>query len=188
MIKSDLLREETKHSEEFYKGELLHVYKDRAVLPDGSESDREWIRHPGACAIVPVFENGDIMLIQQYRYPPKQIFLEVPAGKIDPGEEQLKTAKRELKEETGLQAEKYAYIGHFYPCIGYSDEVIHIYAAWGLELNTSDADHDEFVENERVPFREAMELVRQGYINDGKTVICLTRTWQWWNEQGPFSV
>lgn len=188
MIKSDLLVEETKDSSELYKGELLHVYKDRAILPDGSESGREWIKHPGACAIVPVFENGDIMLIQQYRYPPKQIFLEVPAGKIDPGEDQQQTAIRELREETGLRAEHYSYIGHFYPCIGYSDEVIHIYAAWSLQLDESDADHDEFVENERIPFQEAMDLVERGYINDGKTVISLSRTWQWWESKGPFSL
>lgn len=188
MIKSKLLVEEKKGSRRIYQGDLLDVRKDSAVLPDGSFSTREWIKHPGACAVVPVFENGDIMLIQQFRYPAQQIFLEVPAGKIDHGEDQLRTAKRELREETGLSAEKFEYIGHFYPCIGYSDEVIHIYAAWGLEHNDSAEDQDEFVENERVSFRKAIELVDQGYINDGKTMVSLCRTWSWWKKKGPFKV
>ncbi|MFN1835520.1 NUDIX domain-containing protein [Balneola sp. MJW-20] len=188
MIKSKLLVEETKETTQIYEGDLLHVKKDSATLPDGSVSTREWIKHPGACAIVPVYENGEIMLIQQFRYPAQQIFLEVPAGKIDPGEKELNTAQRELREETGLEADHYQYIGHFYPCIGYSDEVIHIYTAWGLSHNASSEDHDEFVENETLSFRQAMDLVDQGYINDGKTVVSLSRTWSWWQEHGPFKI
>lgn len=167
-------------SKEVFNGKLLHVFFDKASLPNGEEGTREWIKHPGACAIVPVFENGDIMLIKQYRYPMGQIFWEVPAGKIDKGETQDTTAYRELEEEAGLKAKKLKYIGHFYPGIGYSDELIHIYLALGLERSEQNMDEDEFVLKERVSFKEAMNMVYSGEINDGKTIICLVRAWRYW--------
>lgn len=166
-------------SEKVFSGALLHVNRDQVLLPDNQTSIREWIKHPGACAVVPFFENGDIMLLRQYRYPVRQLFLEVPAGKIDAGENPDSTAERELHEETGVHAGKLHYIGHFYPGIGYSDEVIHIYTATELRLTNSNADIDEFVEPVRIPFREAIEMVHQGSINDGKTVICLLRAMHW---------
>jgi ADP-ribose pyrophosphatase len=180
MYISSKLVESTVESEKVFDGVLLNVNKDTALMPNGKESLREWIRHPGACAVVPVYENGDIMLLRQYRYPVHQLFFEVPAGKIDAGEGQEATAVRELREETGIVCEELHYIGHFYPCIGYSNEVIHIYAATGLSEVQSSADEDEFVEPFRVSFNEAMGWVHNGTINDGKTVICLMRTWHWW--------
>lgn len=170
-------------SEEVFQGKLLHVFYDEAELPDGMIGTREWIKHPGACAVVPVFENDDIMLIRQFRYPMQQVFWEVPAGKIDSGEPQNETAFRELKEETGLMAESFEYIGHFYPGIGYTDEVIHIYIAWGLQTSQQDMDEDEFLLKEKVPFKQAIEMVHSGEINDGKTVICLLRAWEWWKSR-----
>jgi len=164
---------------EVFKGRLLHVFFDEAGLPDGSESTREWIKHPGACAVVPVFENGDVMMIRQFRYPIEQIFWEVPAGKIDAGETQDETAVRELKEESGLKADQLHYLGHFYPGVGYSDEIIHIYIALGLQELEQQTDADEFVEKERIPFSEAMEMISTGEINDGKTVICLHHADRW---------
>ena len=98
------LAEQKKHSEKVFSGDLLHVFKDEAVLPDASTGRREWIQHPGACAVVPLFENGDCVLIQQFRYPAQQLFWEVPAGKIDRGEDPFTTANRELEEETGYRA------------------------------------------------------------------------------------
>lgn len=188
MFSSKKLVESTADSQRVFDGALLHVNKDTALLPDGSLSTREWIKHPGACAVVPIFDNGDIMLIQQFRYPPKQLFYEVPAGKIDPNEPQDITAERELREEAGLVCENLVYIGHFYPCIGYSDEVIHIYAATGLKEVPSEVDEDEFVEPYRISFQEAMNWVHDGTINDGKTVICLCRAWQWAQKEGLVSV
>jgi ADP-ribose pyrophosphatase len=111
-----------------------------------------------------------------------QIFYEVPAGKIDPGETPDSTAERELLEEAGLTCERLYYIGHFYPAIGYADEVIHIYAGIGLAQVDSNTDSDEFVVNERLPFTEAMEMISNGEINDGKTIICLQRVWVWLKE------
>tara|TARA_R110000868_G_scaffold408293_7_gene691099 strand:- start:56174 stop:56740 length:567 start_codon:yes stop_codon:yes gene_type:complete len=170
-------------TKQVFKGKLLHVFFDEAILPNGEIGTREWIKHPGACAVVPVFENGDLMLIKQFRYPMSQIFWEVPAGKIDTDEAQDRTALRELEEEAGLKAKQYEYIGHFYPGIGYSDEIIHIYMAWNLEMVEQKMDEDEFVLKERVPFKEAIKMVHSGEINDGKTIICLLRAWNYWQER-----
>jgi len=183
MHNSNDLTEETKESLEIFNGELLHVFQDTAILPDGNTSTREWIKHPGACAVVPVFENGDIMMIQQFRYPLKEVCWEIPAGKIDPGEDIAITAERELLEEAGLRTNDLIYIGKFYPCVGYSNEVIHIYAARKLEITEMNTDHDEFLIRERVPFTKAMEMIDKGEIPDGKTQICLLRAWSWWNQE-----
>jgi len=183
VIDSDKLTEETKSSKEIYNGDLLHVFRDEVTLPDGSNSVREWIKHPGATAIVPIFKNGDTMLIGQYRYPCKKVFYEVPAGKLDPGEDPLTTGKRELTEETGLVAKKWHEIGPFYPCIGYSDEVIYVYAATEIEETEINVDDDEFVEPFRLPFGKAIEMVHSGEISDGKTVISLLRTEHWLREK-----
>ena len=166
-----------------YDGALLKVNRDIAKLPDASTSVREWIRHPGASAVVPIYSNGDIVLLRQFRYPVGQVFYEVPAGKLDPGEAADVTAVRELEEEAGLIADEFPYIGHFYPGIGYSDEVIHIFAAIGLTEAPQHTDADEFVEPFRIPFAEAVRWVHEGVINDAKTVICLLRTWEWWTSQ-----
>lgn len=176
-----LLIEKKLNNKEVFKGKLLHVFYDEVKLPNGTVSSREWIKHPGACAVVPVYENGDIQLLRQFRYPIKQIFWEVPAGKIDEGEEPDETAKRELREEAGLTAQNLVYVGHFYPGIGYSDEIIHIYVAWDLKKVPQKVDDDEFVTRHRLPFSEAIDRVHSGEINDGKTLICLLRAWKWWN-------
>ena len=176
------LVERTQSSKKVFDGKLLQVYYDDAELPNGSSSSREWIKHPGACAVVPIFENQDIMLIKQFRYPMAQIFYEVPAGKIDPGESPDSTAERELMEEAGLSCRQLHYVGHFYPAIGYADEVIHIYAGMDLTEFESNTDADEFVVNERLPFKEAMQMISTGEINDGKTIICLQRVWVWLNQ------
>lgn len=175
-------------SEEVFKGRLLHVFRDEARLPDGSTSTREWIKHPGASAVLPVFENGDVMLVKQFRYPMGQIFYEVPAGKIDPAETPADTAMRELREEAGLVCRDVRYIGHFYPGIGYTDEVIHLYVAWNIESFEQNVDDDEFLLKERLPFKDALERVHSGEISDGKTMIALLRAWHWWKQQGPFEL
>ena len=184
MQESKDLIEKQKHSEKVFSGKLLHVYYDEVILPDNTESSREWIKHPGASAVVPIFSNGDVLLVNQYRYPAKQIFLEVPAGKIDKGEDPHQTAERELKEETGATAKELYYIGHFFPAIGYANEVIHIYAALDLTFDEENTDADEFVEKKRIPFKQAIEMVHSGDINDGKTICCLLRAERFLKEQG----
>lgn len=175
-------------SEEVFNGRLLHVFLDHARLPDGSESTREWIKHPGASAVLPVFEDGDVMLVKQFRYPLSQIFYEVPAGKLDPGETADSTAVRELKEEAGLSCRQFHYLGHFYPSIGYTDEIIHLYLAWEISEFEQNVDEDEFLVKERVPFREAVDMAHSGEISDGKTAITLLRAWHWWQKDGPFEI
>lgn len=188
MSKRQNLTEKKISSEIIYDGELLHVNKDIVELPDGNTSVREWIKHPGASAILPVYENGDVMLIRQFRYPPRIEFLEVPAGKIDAGEAHEITARRELKEETGLECEHLECVGNFYPAIGYTDEIIHLYVAWGLKQQNENSDFDEFVEPLRIPFHKAMKMIESGEITDGKTMACLFRAYFWWKRNAPFEV
>lgn len=185
---SHKLIEQRISSKKVFDGRLLHVFFDEARLPDGSESTREWIKHPGASAVLPVFGNGDIMLVKQFRYPVSQIFYEVPAGKIDPGETADSTALREVKEEAGLTCREFDYLGHFYPGIGYSDEIIHLYIAWDLEEFEQTVDDDEFLVKVRIPFREAVEMTYSGEISDGKTAIALLRGWHWWQQNGVFEI
>lgn len=185
---SDKLTETPIRSNNVFDGVLLKVYVDEVLLPDGSRSTRDWIRHPGASAVVPVFEDGTVMLLKQYRYPPRKIFTEVPAGKLDPGESPETTARRELTEESGLTCSNLAKTGEFYPAIGYADEIIHIYAAWGLTEQEQESDDDEFLLTYRISFSEALRMIREGEIMDGKTICSLTKTWLWWEKNGPFPV
>lgn len=160
-------------SETVFKGRLMHVKCDRVRLPDGKESTREYIVHPGAVVVIPVFDNGDLLLERQHRYPLRRDFIELPAGKIDAGEDDLSCAKRELEEETGYTAAEWREVTTIYPCIGYSDERLAFYLARGLTEGKHGRDHDEFLEILRVPFGEAMDWVRNGKICETKTAIGL---------------
>lgn len=182
------LAETTINSKKVYSGSLIHAFKDKVRLPDGRQSVREWIDHPGASAVLPVFGNGEVQLIRQFRYPLKQTFLEVPAGKIDEGEEPLVTAKRELEEESGIRAKSWAPLGKFHPCIGYTNEVIYLYVAWDLEVAESKTDQDEFVAQVKMPFANAVEKVLRGSISDGKTITTIFRAANWWKKNKPFPV
>lgn len=167
------LHETELSSETVFKGRLMHVKLDRVRLPDGGESTREYIVHPGAVVVIPVFENGDLLLERQHRYPLHRDFIELPAGKIDAGEADLTCAKRELEEETGYTASEWREVTTIYPCIGYSDERLAFYLARGLTPGNHGRDPDEFLEILRVPFGEAMDWVRNGKICETKTVIGL---------------
>ncbi len=160
-----------------YRGRLLHVKKDRVRLPNGAESTREYIVHPGAAVILPIFDNGDLLLERQHRYPLHRDFLELPAGKFDPDETELACAQRELEEETGYLARQWRQLPTFHPCIGYSDERLVYFEARDLSLNLSHSGHnmdeDEFLEILRVPMAVALEMVGDGRISDGKTVMGL---------------
>lgn len=182
------LKEHRLNSTNVFDGKLLQVYLDEVKLPNEKESTREWIKHPGASAIVPVFEDGSVMLLKQFRYPPHKTFIEVPAGKIDPGENPESTARRELTEESGLHCSHLEKVGSFYPAIGYADEVIHIYAAWGLSVEQQDVDDDEFLITYRIPFSRALKMIGTGDIMDGKTICSLMKTQLWWVENQPFPV
>lgn len=183
MDELDELKEQKLSSTEIYDGVLLHVYSDEVRLPNGETSIREWIKHPGASAVVPIFDDGDVMLIKQFRYPLRKVFYEVPAGKIDSGENPEKTAARELKEETGITFNDLISLGDYHPTIGYSDEIIHLYLARNVKLTDNQADDDEFIIPEKIPFSEATEMAYSGKITDGKTIAALLRSQHFLNNQ-----
>jgi ADP-ribose pyrophosphatase len=168
------LTETLKSREQLVDGVLLEVYRDTVTLPDGGESVREWIKHPGAAAVVPLFDDGSTVLVRQFRYPPQREFLEVPAGKLDVEGEALEAvARRELEEEIGYTAARLTRVGATYPCIGYSDEVIHLFLAEGLSPKRGAAEHDEFVDPVQMPLSEAVEKARRGEILDAKSTVAL---------------
>ena len=167
------LTEHTLDSSDEYRGRLLHVKKDRVRLPNGGESSREYIVHPGAAVIIPVFDNGDILLERQHRYPLRRDFLELPAGKFDPHETELACAQRELIEETGYEAKTWRSLPTFYPCIGYANERLVYFEARDLIHVGDNMDEDEFLEILRVPFSEALAMVGDGRIDEAKTVMGL---------------
>ena len=166
--------------ERVFDGKLLKVHRDRVRLPDGSEGTREYIRHPGAVAIVPLFDDGTLLLERQFRYPHRREFIEVPAGKLEPNEPHLETAKRELLEETGYAAEEWTHLSVIHTAIAYTDEAIDIFLARKLrKLRDASLDAGEFVETLIVPFDQALAMVHDGRITDAKSVAALlwVRTW-----------
>ena len=159
--------------EQVFDGTLLKVRRDTVRLPDGSQGTREYIRHPGAVAIVPLFDDGRLLLERQFRYPHGREFIEVPAGKLEPGEPHLETAKRELLEETGYTAEEWTRLGVLHTAIAYTDEAIEIFVAKKLNHVGRKLDQGEFLETLIVGFDEAIAMIRDGRITDAKTVAAL---------------
>ncbi len=159
--------------EDVYSGKLLRVRRDLVHLPDGSEAVREYIRHPGAVLVVPLFDDGRVLLERQFRYPHRRDFIELPAGKLEPGEPHLETAKRELLEETGYVASDWQRLGLIHTSIAYTDEGIEFFLARGLEQRAAKLDKGEFLEVLTLPFEEAVAMIRDGRITDAKTVSAL---------------
>ncbi|WP_083750315.1 NUDIX domain-containing protein [Rhodohalobacter halophilus] len=182
------LKETTVSSRHVFDGALLQVYVDDVTLPDGSESTRDWIKHPGASAVVPVFEDGSIMLLKQFRYPPRKLFIEVPAGKIDPGETPESTALREMEEESGLSCKNLVQVGSLFPAIGYADEEIFVFVGWDLESSVKQTDDDEFLINHKIHFSEALRMIQTGELKDAKTITAIIQTYFWWKENEPFAI
>lgn len=165
------LQESCIESSGVYDGCLLHVKKDRVRLPDGSESVREYITHPGAVAVLALNDKGNLIMERQYRYGPRREFFEIPAGKIDHGEDTLITGQRELLEETGYVAREWQHLVTTWPCIGYADERIEYYLARGLTQQVQTLDEGEFLEVFELSLTDALEWIRVGKINDSKTII-----------------
>jgi len=157
--------------EAVYDGCLLHVRRDTVRLPDGRAAVREYIEHPGAVTILPILDSGALLMERQYRYPVGRELYELPAGKIDPGEATVETARRELLEETGYVAREWRRLTTFHPVVGYSTERIELWLARGLEHRGRALDEGEFLETFPVTLPAALEWVRSGRITDAKTII-----------------
>ncbi|HEU0186687.1 MAG TPA: NUDIX hydrolase [Gallionellaceae bacterium] len=156
-----------------FEGNFIKVSRDNARMPDGSTSSREYIKHPGAVTVMALLDNGNLVMERQFRYAPQQEFVELPAGKIDPGEDILLTAQRELLEETGYVAREWTHITTAWPCIGYSDERIEYFLARGLKHEGSQLDDGEFLEVFELSLADAIDWVRTGKITDSKTIVGL---------------
>jgi ADP-ribose pyrophosphatase len=165
------LRETRIDGELAYDGHFLKVSRDRIKLPDGSESVRELIRHPGAVVILPLLPDGRVLLERQFRYPNDRVFIEFPAGKIDPGEDPLACAKRELEEETGYSAAEWNFVCTIHNAIAYSDEHLDIFLARDLKEGQAKLDEGEFLELFSATIPELLDMVRRGEITDVKTII-----------------
>lgn len=164
------LKEERLSSTLIYDGRIIKLRNDKIKLPDGNTAYREYVRHPGGICVLPLTDKGEVMLVRQYRYPYGEEVLEIPAGKRDSADEDtLEGGKRELKEELGVEAENFLFLGRFYPTPGYTDEVIYMYVAWGLKYGKANPDEDEFLEGEKIPLDRLIELIMSGEIPDGKT-------------------
>ena len=155
------------------KGVMLTVKCDQVRLPNGNISQREYVVHPGAVLIVPILANGNVLLEKQFRYPLQRVFIELPAGKIDLDEDVLVTGQRELLEETGYTAKVWNKLGVQHPCIGYSNEVIHMYLATDLIAGRHQRDDDELLEVFNASFAECFAMIQRGEITDGKTITAL---------------
>lgn len=167
------LRETRLSSEQIVDGHLMKAWRDNVRLPNGKTAIREYIRHPGAAIMIPLFANGDTILVKQFRYPVGKVFIELPAGKLDGNEPLKEAAQRELAEEVGFTSDTLTLIAEFYPCIGYSNEKMWLFLAEDLKEASATADHDEFLEPIRVPFKDATAMVRRGKIDDMKTIAAI---------------
>lgn len=165
-------------SKNVYNGKILDLYVDEVLLPNGNTSVREYIKHVGAACVVPVDEEGNVVVEKQFRYPFQAVLTEIPAGKLDSKQEpHLEAALRELKEETGYEAEEMIYLGEYYPTCAYSDETIHMYLAKGLHRGEQKLDDDEFVDVIKVPLKTLIAQIMAGEIKDGKTQTALLKAY-----------
>ena len=172
------LIETTISSEEIFDGQVVHLYKDDISLPNGKPATREVIRHVGAVAIVPMTEDGKVVIERQFRYPLNCVITEIPAGKLDSkSEDRLSAAKRELEEETGYLADEWIELGDYIPAAAYCDEVITMYLAKGLHIGTRNLDEDEFLNIETVSLEELVGDIMQGKIADGKTQAAILKAY-----------
>ncbi len=169
------LSEKTLASELIFDGRLLKVYRDEVGLADGGASVREFVHHPGGVAAVALDGEGCVYLERQFRYPYRKIVTEIPAGKLEPGENPFQAIRRELQEEIGAAAGRWDPLGYIMPSVGYTDEMLYLYLARDLTFGSTHFDADEFLEPFKLPFPQALAMALDGRINDAKTVCALLR-------------
>ncbi len=179
-----MLYEKKLTSKQIFDGKVVKLFVDTVELPDGREAIREIVRHPGAVCVIPVTNDGDVIMVKQYRYAFEQIMLEIPAGKLEPGEDPLEAVKRELEEESGVVANNIEYMGEIFTTVAIFDEKIHAYLATDLVFNNAHPDDDEFLEVEKIPLKTLVDMVMNGEIKDSKTQICILKAHKLLSERG----
>ena len=170
------LWEKTISSQTLFEGKIVTLKVDQAQLPNGAAAGREVVEHPGGVCILPLFDDGTVSVVRQFRYPFQQVVAELPAGKLEKGEDHRPAALRELEEEVGATCGKLTYLGCLYLSPGFSTEVLHMYLAQELQQGPSHPDEDEFLETVRVPFSTLVQQVLSGEIVDAKTVATVLKT------------
>ena len=170
------LEEKTLSSEQKFDGKIVKLYVDSVELEDGKKSFREVIKHPGGVCVLPMDEEGNVLFVRQFRYPHKKVLLEIPAGKLEYGENPSECGIRELKEETGCTCDWYEYLGSLIPTPAYCGEVIHMYLARGLHYGEQKLDSGEFLDIEKIPLDRAVEMIMNNEIEDSKTQIAVLKT------------
>lgn len=170
------LTEKTVKKTEIFNGKIIKVSVDDIILPDGSPAKRELVGHPGGVCVAALTEDNELFFVRQFRYPYKEIVLELPAGKLEKGQNPLENGKRELKEETGAEGYSYVSLGQIYPTPGYCNEIIHLYMCRVKKLGEQQLDRDEFLNVEKIHIDKAVEMVLNNRIADAKTQIGVLKT------------
>ena len=176
-INADMLTEKRLSGEVKFKGKLIRVERDEILLPNGNMAFREIVKKSGGVCIIPLTSEGEVIFVNQFRYPYGRVIKEAPAGKLERGEDPLECGIRELGEETGYTAGKIIPLGKFYPSPAIMDEVIYMYLATELREGDMHLDADEFLTNEKVPLDEAVQMILDGEISDGKTQAAILKIW-----------
>ena len=162
-------------SKQIFDGKIVKLFVDHVTLPNGQIATREVIRHPGAVCVIPVTDSGEVIMVKQFRYPFGEVMLEIPAGKLEPGEDPLDAVKRELEEESGTVAKNIVHIGELYTTVAFLDEKIQVYLATDLTYTNSHPDEDEFLEVTKIPLSTLVDMVMRGEIKDSKTQVAILK-------------
>ena len=170
------LTEKTLSSKSVFDGRILHITLDEIELPNGKKSKREVVNHPGGVTVAALDEENNLLFVRQFRYPYKEVVLELPAGKLEKGSTPLENGKRELMEETGAEGYSYISLGQLYPSPGYTSEIIHLYACKVKSQGSSNPDDGEFLNVEKIPLDKAVEMVLNNQIPDAKTQVAVLKT------------
>ena len=170
------LTEKTLSSKSVFDGRILHITLDEIELPNGKKSNREVVNHPGGVTVAALDADNNLLFVRQFRYPYKEVVLELPAGKLEKGSTPLENGKRELMEETGAEGYSYISLGQLYPSPGYTSEIIHLYACKVKSQGSSNPDDGEFLNVEKIPLDKAVEMVLNNQIPDAKTQVAVLKT------------
>lgn len=171
-----VFEEKTVSSEVIFEGRIIRVHVDTVEMPDGKLATREVVDHPGGVGVVALTDNNEVIMVKQFRKPIEKAIYEIPAGKLDHGEDHRVCGIRELEEETGYKAKEFIYLGYMYPTPGFANEVTHVYLAKGLYEGQIHPDPDEYLDVEKIPIDKVKEMIMNNEINDGKTVFGVFKT------------